>query len=86
MAIQVKGKCVGYQNAILIASLSRLSQLFELTFGSDPQDQAFTADAILLHGEAGVGKFCIWLHYYHCKVSLFSSRQIKGAGYPGGRV
>jgi hypothetical protein len=41
--------------------------LFELSFGSDLQDQAFTAEAILLHGEAGVGKFFIWLHSYHCQ-------------------
>ncbi|KAI8343210.1 P-loop containing nucleoside triphosphate hydrolase protein [Chlamydoabsidia padenii] len=33
----------------------RLTQLFDLTFGTC-QDQEYTADAILLHGETGVGK------------------------------
>jgi hypothetical protein len=59
MAIQVKGNCICYLTAILIASVYRLAQLFELAFGSDTKDQAFTADTILLYGEAGVGKFYI---------------------------
>jgi hypothetical protein len=59
MAIQAKGNCICYLTTILIASVYRLAQLFELAFGSDTKDPAIIADTILLHGEAGVGKFYI---------------------------